>query len=97
MRNIICHAIKHQLILELTYGGGKRIVKPYIYGKSKHGRELLSAYQIEGHSRSNKPTGWKTFICNGITNLQPTSLTFSELESDYNRHDPHFHKIHCQI
>src|SRR6185503_8521093 len=95
MESTICQAIEEHHLLWLRYRGERRIVEPHIYGEDSHGRELLSAYQIAGGSRSGQPVGWKLFDMEKIEDVEVLSRRFPEPEPAYNAGDKTFSKVYA--
>ncbi|MBI2511900.1 MAG: twin-arginine translocation signal domain-containing protein [Opitutae bacterium] len=59
---LVREAIRRQRVLRLRYGGHLRFVEPHALGISAGGHRALLAWQIEGGSRSEPPSGWRTFL-----------------------------------
>ncbi len=91
----ICDAIHKRRRLRFSYGGGERIVEPYVYGASEtHG--LLRAYQVSGFSPSRE-RGWKLFRVEEIGDIALLEETFDSPQSGYMRNDPCFEVIYCEV
>lgn len=73
MEETISRAIKSQKRLEIFYRGTKRVIEPHAFGLDKNDGLKLRAYQIDGHSESGNPEGWKLFKCEEIKDI--TELT----------------------
>ena len=97
MNTAICAAIQKRLIIRLHYKGGSRIVQPYIHGTSLAGNEVLSAFQMAGHSTSGVPMGWKLFDLARVSDVQHTTVVFPENRLDYNPDDPQIAAFHCRV
>jgi predicted DNA-binding transcriptional regulator YafY len=90
---IIREAILKRRRLSFTYGGGTRIVDPYILGVDDEGRLLLSAVQVSGGSGA----GFRTFRVDAIAAPAVTDQKFFGNHPDYNPRDRLFAHVLCQI
>lgn len=98
LKGEICAAIRDKAELEIRYGGGgARIVMPFICGVSKAGNDVLSAYQLRGHSESGAAAGWKMFTLEKISRIKRTGATFDGKRADYNPDDPSFRSVYRRI
>lgn len=70
-------AIRRQRTLRLRYGGFVRLVEPHALGLSAGGHRALLAWQIEGGSRSDPPSGWRTFLISEMTDVALTVRGFT--------------------
>lgn len=95
MLQAICDAIHKRRRLRFTYGGGSRVVEPYVYGASET-HALLRAYQTAGFSASRE-RGWKLFRVEEITDLAVLDKRFDEPRAGYMRNDPCFEIVYCEI
>lgn len=80
-------AIRRRHCVWLEYHPGKRLVEPYVLGRSKDGNILLRAYQIEGESASGEHKNWKLFRLDRMANIVASDQTFDGLRPEYNRDD----------
>lgn len=69
---ILREGIRRQRVIRLTYRGFTRLVEPHAIGLSAGGHRALLAWQIEGGSKSDPPTGWRTFF---VDELRSATLT----------------------
>jgi hypothetical protein len=79
-------AIRRQRMLRIVYGGHVRLVEPHALGTSPGGHRALLAWQVSGGSRSNPPTGWRTFVLGEVRELSITVRGFVPRPS-YRRDD----------
>ena len=91
----ICEAIHQRKRLRLSYGGGERVIEPYVYGASET-HSLLRAYQVSGFSASRE-TGWKIFRVEEVTDLALLEEGFDEPRPGYMRNDPCFEIVYCEV
>ena len=63
---VVRDGIRRQRVLRLTYRGHSRLVEPHAIGITTGGHRALLAWQAEGGSKSDPPTGWRTFITSEI-------------------------------
>lgn len=54
-----------------------RLVEPHAIGTSAGGHRALLAWQVEGGSRSDPPTGWRTFLLSEIGDVALTVRGFT--------------------
>ena len=91
----IAKAIHERKLLRLSYGGGARVVEPYVYGACET-HELLRAYQVSGYS-SSRATGWKLFRVEEITDLLVLDKRFGEPRDGYMRNDPCMEVVYAEV
>jgi len=70
--------------LHFTYAGHVRLVEPHALGVTPGGHRALLAWQFGGTSRSQPPTGWRTFLLSEIQRAQLTVRGFTP-RADYRR------------
>ena len=83
MEFIIKQAIENKQLLSFVYHDKTRLVEPYTFGQSKHGKDTLSAFQIEGGSDDSQDLCWRQFALREIKNLKLMDEKFIELREDY--------------
>jgi hypothetical protein len=91
----ICEAIHKRRQLRIAYGGGQRVIEPYVYGASE-AHELLRAYQVSGFSLSRE-RGWKIFHVEDITEIAMLDEQIGEPRQGYMRNDPCMEVVYCEI
>ncbi|KYK38438.1 MAG: hypothetical protein AYK18_17155 [Theionarchaea archaeon DG-70] len=97
MNQMICSAIRSRNAIHFYYNGGFRTAEPFCHGASKNGIELLRAYQVEGHSESGNPAGWKLFRVEKIQHLTVTDNHFKGTRPLYNPDDSAMKVIYCRV
>ncbi|MDD4320395.1 MAG: WYL domain-containing protein [Acidaminococcaceae bacterium] len=97
MEETICDAIENKKMLKFSYTEGERTVEPYCYGKSKTGKLVLRAFQVNGFSGSGEKEGWKLFSLEKISGLKWTGEFFTQIRPDYNPNDKGMIEIICNI
>jgi hypothetical protein len=95
MHSNICTAIREHRRLRFDYGGGSRLVDPYVYGACET-HQLLRGYQVDGFSPS-RARGWKLFRVEEIENLVVLDEQFSEVHIGYMRNDPSMEVVYSEI
>lgn len=71
IKKALKEAIGQGLIVEFYYYGGIRRVEPYSYGIHKvTGNEVLSAYQVDGFSKSKNTLRWRLYLINKIKDFR---------------------------
>lgn len=82
--DVVRDGIRRQRTLRLTYRGYTRLVEPHAIGITTGGHRALLAWQIEGGSKSDPPTGWRTFLTEEIKSPAVTVRGFAPRDT-YNR------------
>jgi len=101
----ITDAIRNKKIVTIYYlgdekeGKGYRDIEIYTFGVSTAGNKVISAYQLEGSSKTaadgTQPLpGWRTFRIDRIETFKPTLNSFSEPKPGFN---PNGHKKFSKI
>lgn len=89
-------AIQRQRVLRLRYGGHMRLVEPHAIGITTGGHRAVLAWQIEGGSRSDPPSGWRTFLLEDVSEAALTVRGFTRRPS-YNRDKAALHAIELEV
>ena len=97
MKDTLCDAISNRRILSFTYDGLPRVVEPHLLGDRTTGKMGLSAYQIDGQSKSNTVPDWRPFTVSKIQDLEVTGRSFSGTRPGYNPNDSRMTVIHCRL
>lgn len=88
--NDVVSSIKGKNLVEINYIGdqntpsGKRVIEPYLIGKTTAGNLAIRAFQTKGTTATIVPE-WKIFILNKITSWVPMEETF-EIRQNYNQY-----------
>lgn len=69
-KDVICEAIERKAVLSFYYGGGQRVVEPYLLGINELGRLILVGYQVGGYSESGEFPPWRSFELRSVRNLE---------------------------
>ena len=93
----IVEAISTQRLLVLDYHGKTRVVEPHTFGLDRWGRAMLCAYQVECETQPNKPTGWRFFFIEQISNAHLDARRFAAPRPDYLRRDGAFKSITAEL
>lgn len=88
--------IRRQRSIRLRYGGYMRLVEPHAIGISAGGHRALLAWQVEGGSRSDPPTGWRTFILSEISDVALTVRGFT-VQSSYHPEKASLREIELEV
>jgi|SRR5581483_1768339 len=72
---LIRAAINQKRLVELVYGGKRRIVEPHDYGIQK-GKVKLLAYQVAGSSTGHRPN-WRSLEVKSISELRLLDRTLA--------------------
>ncbi|MGH7185276.1 MAG: WYL domain-containing protein [Pseudomonadota bacterium] len=95
MRQEITKAIHERRRVRFSYGGGERVVEPYVFGACET-HELLRAYQVSGFSPSRE-RGWKLFRVEEISGLAVLDERFEEPQPGYMRNDPCMEVVYSEV
>lgn len=94
MDRIITDAIENCKLIEFNYKDEVRVVEPYTFGVSSTGKDVLSAYQVEGGSTSSDDLGWRLFSIGKIENIKILDNSFNPIRDGYNSDDTRMKKIY---
>lgn len=94
--DLLRDAIRRQRSLRLRYAGHLRLVDPHAIGVTAGGHRALLAWQVEGGSRSDPPTGWRTFLISEITAVTITVRGFTP-QPTYTREKAGLHSIEVDV
>lgn len=83
MTGAVCAAITGRRRLRFEYDGRERIVEPYGHGWTTAGAEIISGYQIGGHSVGGQVPGWKMFHVAKMTVVRDAGGAFARSQPDY--------------
>lgn len=72
----VLDAIAGRRLLELTYGGGRRVVEPHVLGLVR-GRPELMAFQVRGFSRSGGLPEWRRFFLDEVSGARVLEEPFT--------------------
>ncbi len=98
MNTTLCDAIRDGEIIEFEYEGMVRIVEPFLYGKTKHGKECLNAYQTGGFNTSNDPSyTWDSYDVAKMGTVKFIGMKFENERAGYEPDDPDFKTIYCKF
>jgi predicted DNA-binding transcriptional regulator YafY len=75
--DVVREGIRRQRSIRLRYAGHMRLVEPHAIGLTPGGHRALLAWQVEGGSRSDPPTGWRTFVLSEISDAALTVRGFT--------------------
>lgn len=83
----ITDAIKNGVVVNIRYNGnnhqGMREIRPYAYGVSSGGNNVIRSFQPSGDSLRGTPK-WKYFRVDRIIEWEPTDQTFDVPDGLYN-------------
>ncbi len=93
---VVRDAIQRQRVLRVRYAGHMRMIEPHAIGITTGGHRAVLAWQIEGGSRSDPPSGWRTFLLEDISEAALTVRGFTR-RSSYNRDKSTLHSIEVEV
>ena len=97
MEKMITEAIENHKLIEFDYKDEVRIVEPYTFGVSSTGKDVLSAFQVEGGSTSSDELGWRLFSIGKIDNLKVLDIIFQPARDGYNPSDSRMQEIYVTV
>jgi hypothetical protein len=86
-QDTLIQAINTGKVLDIIYGGGRRLIEPFTFGRLLNGKKMLRAFQTEGYSESGKPFGWKLFEFDKIEDGSDSGGSFNGPRPGYNPND----------
>lgn len=93
----ICDAIRTRRLLMFGYGDSVRVVEPHLYGLTRDGNEILSAWMRPGQSRSDPEGGWRTFRTEEMRDVQALPELFPAPRPDYVPHADRMGALFCLL
>lgn len=94
--DLVRDAIRRLRIVSLRYGGHVRLVEPHALGLTAGGHPALLAWQIEGGSKSEPPSGWRTFLLSETREVGLTVRGFTP-RPGYHRERSGLRAIECDV
>jgi hypothetical protein len=94
---LICDAIASRRLLMFAYGDVVRVVEPHLFGVNSAGHESLSAWLRAGHSRADPEGWWRTYLLDGMRDVQLLDETFTGPREGYNPDDERMARIVCRL
>ena len=97
MKEIVCNAIAKKKLLSFGYEGFERVVEPHLCGQNVAGHDLLLAWVIRGHSKSDPRPGWRNYLLTEMRNVRVLEDTFDRARPGFKPHDSRIITIHCRL
>ena len=97
MDRTVCAAIAGRRVVRFAYDGGERVVEPHAHWLTIEGIEVVSGYQVDGHSTSEQVEGWKTFHVARMDGFAETGVVFLRPRADYNPEDARIKQLCCRV
>ena len=88
----IVNAIRHRLVLSISYKNETRTIEPHLLGYDRDGNLTLSAWQTSGL----KP-GWRDFHVGKLRAMSTTGQTFARARPGYNPMDTTLTRVVCRL
>ena len=79
------------------YAGFQRVVEPHLLGENTAGHDVLVAWLVSGHSKSDPHPGWRNYLVANMSNAEILGEQFDEPRKGYKEQDPRIVRIHCKI
>lgn len=93
---VVRNGIQRQRVIRLRYAGHVRLIEPHAIGITTGGHRAVLAWQTEGGSRSDPPSGWRTFLIADISEATLTVRGFARRAS-YNRDKAALRSIEIEV
>lgn len=90
---LILEAMEWPQLIVFSYDELDRVVAPFVVGISSEGVPLMRGYQLQGASRSGKPTGWRVFRVGAMLDLENYQEYFNAENFDFRRTHPWIYKV----
>jgi hypothetical protein len=81
-KDTIIRAIKDRKLLRFSYRGSIKIVEPHLLGERKK-KILLSAYQVDGSSKSGVIIPWREYIIDEMQEVETLPAIFKGTRPGY--------------
>lgn len=89
-------AIRDKRLVELTYGGDRRVAEPHVLG-TRNGTKQLLSYQVGGTSRSGPLPDWRCFDLPKISGFRILQETFAGAREDDRFRNTNFDIVHAVV
>lgn len=95
---MLSKAIKERRLVKFVYEGEIRIVEPFTLGVIRKSNKLsISAYIIDGFSKSKNPSPWRLYHLNKITQLEILEFEAECYREGYKESDSRMSEIICEV
>ena len=97
--DVICQAIKEQMLLQFFYDGETRVVEPHQLAYNEKNNLALSAYWVRGYSESKKTSNrWRDYLLDQISSVVILNEHFDGPRRGYKRTpNKQYHSAVCQL
>jgi hypothetical protein len=92
-------ALERRHLLRFSYRdrAASSVVEPYIYGESKPGNFVLSAWLISGATHDAGPNRWRLYLDKEMRSVEVLPDHFPSNRPRYKPTDPRFRMIICPV
>lgn len=97
MKTAVCNAIIGRRLLSFTYESFERVVEPHLCGQNAAGHDVLLAWLVRGHSKSDPRPGWRNYLLTEIRSLQVLEETFEEPRPGFKPDNPRIVTVYCKL
>ena len=97
MKEIVCNAMTNRRLLSFTYEGFERVVEPHLCGQNAAGHDVLLAWLVRGHSKSEPRPGWRHYLLTEMRSVQVLEDTFDKSRPGFKPHDSRMATIYCRL
>ena len=92
-----CEAIRTRKLLVFWYHDHRQLVEPHALGMDADHDSVLLAYQIAGTTDGGIVPDWRLYKCLQTRAVAIVPIEFAISRRDYQRDDPRFLSIDCQL
>lgn len=96
---LICDALQRRRLLRFRYKDhlGATVVEPYVYGESKAGNLVLSAWLVSGETHDLTPPLWRLYRDDEMRMVEVLPDEFRENRAGYKPNDSRFRFIRGRV
>ena len=92
-----CEAIRTKKLLAFWYHGHRQLVEPHAFGMDRDHESALLAYQIAGSNDVGTVPDWRLYKSLEVRTVAIIPIEFALARVGYQRDDPRFLAIDCQL
>ncbi len=97
MKEIVCNAMTNRRLLSFAYEGFERVVEPHLCAQNAAGHDILLAWLVRGHSKSEPRPGWRHYLLTEMRNVKVLEETFDKSRPGFKPHDRRMTTIYCKL
>jgi hypothetical protein len=93
----LASAIAARRVVHFRYEGALRVVEPYLVGETSRGKVVLSAFWVDGFSRSGGMPPWRQYVLAKMDRLEVLAESFVPPRPGYEPDDRRMRRILCRV